>query len=1337
MCGLPFPSMTMPTVSDIDRCLLRDRPRLNGLLRDIQGRLRRGLPADRSLARLGEELAKSEAQVEARRGAQTSTSSEAGPAMDLALAEGLPVSVRAQEIAALIKAHQVVVLCGETGSGKSTQLPKLCLALGYGLYGRIGHTQPRRIAARSLATRIAAETGTELGSLVGYRVRFADQVSARSRLKLLTDGMLLAEIQGDRDLLEYDCLIIDEAHERSLNIDFLLGYLKQLLPRRPELKVIITSATIDPERFARFFDAPILGVEGRTYPVELRYRPLPEVTEDGLLPLHQGVVDAVKELADEARTQGDWGDILIFLSGEREIRETAELLRQQPRRHLHEGLSILPLFARQSSAEQGLIFRPDGTRRIILATNVAETSLTVPGVRHVIDAGRARISRYSHRAKVQRLPVEPIAQASANQRSGRCGRQAPGICIRLFAEDDFLGRPAFTEPEIQRTNLAAVILQMKILGFGDIQSFPFLDPPDARLIKDGYRQLHEIGALDGLGQVTQTGHRLVRLPLDPRLGRMLLEAGQEAALREVLVITAALSVQDPRERPLDKRQQADEAHAHFQEPSSDFMGLLKLWDFLEQQRLHLSRRKFSELCRRHFLSWTRVLEWRDIHQQLRLQMHDMGYRENETPASLAQVHRAILSGLLSNLGCKGQGKQAGYQGARGIQFHILPGSALFKSQPKWLMATELVETSRLYGRTLGSIEPEWVEQAAGPLLTRTYSDPHWQSRRGQVAAYEKLSLYGLVLVPRRRINYGPIAPAESRELFIRSALVDGDFDTKAPFWRHNQMLIEQIRDMEAKSRRPDILFDEERLYAFYLERVPEGIYSQPQFEGWLRTASQTQPKLLHLRLEDLLRPEVTPPSEAAFPNRMDFGGLELPLRYAFEPGRAADGLSLEIPLAVLRQVDAAQAEWLVPGLLAEKIEALLRTLPKALRKELMPLQERARLLAETMAEVLAKDSPTAASGQGRHFLTTLGEIIQASCGVQVAEDLWQPETLPDYLRPNYRVLDAAGAPLAEGRDLQALKQCFADAASTSFADMERPFTRHSGMRDWDCGPIPESVRLEASGVALLGFPALVDEGNSVGLQLLDAPEVARASHRQGLRRLLLIRLGQRGRGLRRQLPPLAPLELHYLKAPVQAGRAASGPLWDDLENLILDRCFLDADGPDGAIRDPETFEQRLEGNRSRLMGLAQESYALLAEILALYNGLRQALATYTQVNWRASLDDMREQLDALVYQGFLAEVPFEHLRHYPRYLKALQSRLDKLGHRAARDLQLLEELRPELQQWQGWWARAKASGRRDERLQELRWLFEELRVSLFAQELGTLGPISLQRIRKRRQAMGL
>lgn len=1299
--------MDIPKFSDIEACLLRDRPRLKGLLRGIQGRLRAGLPVDQSLARLEQALAASQAQVMARQGLQ----------LDLSLAEDLPVSARGAEIASLIQQHQVLVLCGETGSGKSTQLPKICLALGYGTCGRIGHTQPRRIAARSLATRIAAETGTELGKAVGYRVRFADQVSPQSRLKLLTDGMLLAEIQSDPELRDYDCLIIDEAHERSLNIDFLLGYLQQLLPRRPELKLIITSATIDPERFARFFRAPIISIEGRTFPVDLRYRPLPEEAAEGLLPLHQGIIEAVDELA-----QGDWGDILIFLSGEREIREVAEALRQQP----HKGVAILPLFARQSSAEQALIFRPDGSRRIILATNVAETSLTVPGVRHVIDAGRARISRYSLRSRVQRLPVEPVSQASANQRLGRCGRVAPGVCIRLYSEEDFAGRPAFTEPEIQRTNLASVILQMKILGFGDIHEFSFLDPPDHRLIKEGYRQLHEIGALDGLNRATELGNKIARLPLDPRLGRMLLEAVREGALHEVLAIVAALSVQDPRERPQDKRQQADEAHAHFHEPGSDFMGLFRLWSFLEERRAHLSRRKFAELCRRHFLSWNRVQEWRDIHQQLRLQMHDMGYRENEQAAAQDQVHRAILSGLLSHIGCKGQGKNAGYQGARGIQFQIFPGSGLFKEQPKWLMATELVETSRLYGRTLGVIEPEWLERLAGDLLVRSYADPHWQSRRGQVAAFEKVSLYGLVLVGRRRINYGPINPAESREVFIRSALVDGDFDTKAPFWRHNQALIAEVRDMEAKSRRPDILLDEDRLFGFYMERVPEGIYSQPQFEHWLRKLSQSQPKVLHLRLEDLLRPEIIPPSTAAFPNRMDFRGLELPLRYAFTPGAAADGISLEVPLAVLRQVNAEQAEWLVPGLLPEKIEALLRGLPKSLRKPLMPLAQTARQLAERLLE-------TQTSQQGS-LLTALSQTLQASHGLQIAEQLWQPGLLADYLRPNYRILSQEGKALAEGRDLNRLKQQFTQAAGEDFARMEQPFAQFSTMRDWDCGPVPESVPLEQGGVVLRGFPALVDEGNSIGLRLLDSMEAANASHRQGLRRLLLIRLGQTGKNLKKQLPPLAPLELQYLKAPVLAGTEASKGLWEELQGLILDRCFLQ---PEADIRDRETFEQCLEVNRRHLMGIAQESFRLLAEILDLYTKVRQRLGSYTQVNWQTSVDDMRQQLDALVYQGFLGDTDFEQLRHYPRYLKALLLRLEKLGHRAARDMELLASFRAEFADWQRWWREARRTGRRDERLLELRWMFEELRVSLFAQELGTQRPISLKRLVKRRQEMGL
>ena len=875
---------------------------------------------------------------------------------------------------------------------------------------------------------MASELGQEVGQSVGYKVRFADRVGEASHLKLMTDGMLLAEIQRDRYLNEYDTLIIDEAHERSLNIDFLLGYLRQLLPRRPDLKVIVTSATIDPQRFSRHFgDAPVIEVSGRTYPVEVRYRPPPENEDSGGVGLQQGILDAVDELAELDR-----GDILIFFSGEREIREAAETLRK----HHPPSTEILPLYARQSPAEQARIFRPGGAGRIVLSTNAAEASLTVPGIRYVIDTGYARISRYSARSKIQRLPVEPVSQASADQRKGRCGRVAAGVCIRLYSEEDFQARDAFTEPEIQRTNLAAVILQMKLLGFGDIERFPFVDPPDSRLVKDGYRVLHEIGAVDGLRKVTQLGKKLARLPIDPRIARMLLEAAHTGCLRELLVIGAGLSVQDPRERPFDKQQQADEAHALFADEGSDFLSMLKLWDFLQEKRRRLTRRKFERLCREYFVSPLRVREWQDVHRQLREQMNEMGYRDNDKPASYETIHQALLSGLISHVGHRAQGEERDYLGARNSRFHIFPGSGQFSARPKWVVAAELVETARLYARTVARIQPEWVERLAGHQVKHHYSEPHWQAKRGQVGAYEKVTLYGLPIVPRRRVNYGPIDPKVSREIFIRFGLVEGEIHTRAPFWWHNQALIAQLHEQEAKARRRDILVDEEAIYTFYDRRIPEGIYSTAQLEKWLR--KQKDRKVLHMRVEDIQR-QPAGLDEAQFPDALELHGARLPLSCHFEPGSEADGVTLHLPLPLLNQLDEGTVDWLVPGMLEDKLVVMIKGLPKSLRQ-----------------------------------LT----------GVQVPEDQWDEERLDDYLRMRICLLSADGMEtIAVSRDLLALQKDYGDRVQSGAMETKsaNPIERE-GLREWDFDSLPERIESESNGLRLSLWPALVDEGDSVAIR---------------------------------------------------------------------------------------------------------------------------------------------------------------------------------------------------------------------------------------------------------------
>lgn len=1276
----------------------------------LRQRRRSGQPVDQIESRLERELAKSRAIVEARR---ASVATPKYPAE-------LPVTERREEIAELIANNQVVILCGETGSGKSTQLPKICLELGWGIFGRIGHTQPRRIAARSLAARIAEELETEFGKAVGYKVRFKDHVRPETRVKLMTDGILLAELQHDKFLNEYDTLIIDEAHERSLNIDFLLGYLKQLLPKRPDLKVIVTSATIDPDRFSKHFNnAPVIEVSGRTYPVELRYAPPDEESvaeRDDIM--QQAIVDAVDELSRIGR-----GDILVFLSGEREIRETAETLRK----HHMEGTEVLPLYARLGPAEQSRIFKPSGRRRIVLATNVAETSLTVPGIHFVVDTGFARISRYSHRSKVQRLPVERVSQASANQRKGRCGRVAEGVCIRLYSEEDYEARRDFTEPEILRTNLASVILQMKLLGFGDIESFPFVDPPDSRLIKDGYRVLEEIGAVDGLRKVTRIGRHLSRLPVDPRMGRMLLEAAQTHCLNELLVIAAALSVQDPRDRPLEKQQAADEAHAVFRDEQSDFIGFLNLWKWLEEQRRHLTARKFRRLCRERFLSWTRVLEWHDIHHQLRGQMHEMGYRENQAEAGYEEIHKAVLSGLLSHVGIKSGTKERDYLGARNTRFHIFPGSGLFEKQPKWAVAAELVETTKLYARTVAQVQPEWIESLAGHLVKRSYSEPHWQKSRGQVGGYEKVNLFGLILVARRRINFGPIDPDQSREIFIRSALVDGDFQTRAPFWRHNKDLIDDVHDLEAKSRSRDILVDEEQIYAFYASRIPDGIYSTAQFEKWLRKVTKQKPKLLHMRMDDILRSDASQVDESQFPDRLVVGGMQLPLEYCFDPTGEADGVTMVVPAEVLNQVPASQSEWLVPGLLAERVTALIKGLPKSLRKNFVPVPDFTR---RCLAEIKPSE---------RSLIQTLGECLKRHTGVHVPEDAWPAENLPDHLQMNYRIVDGAGKTIEAGRDLAALKRKHAGVTHARCQRLPDTGMEREGMTSWECGSLPPTVDIERASIRLKGFPALVDSGDSVAVRVLDSQAAATTSHREGLRRLLLLALPKEIRFLRKNLPNLERMRLQYAKVPKRKvtsdGPVAPGKgIEDELIHLVVGQAFLH-DRPE--IRDEKTFEQRIDQCRGDLVNTAQTVSKVVSQLLDNYQEARKALSGITAVNWLPSLRDMQQQLDQLVYQGFLQQVPWANLNHYPRYLKAIDLRAGKLFHAAGRDQKLMKEMQPLLGDWQTRYDALIEKGDTDPRIEELHWLFEELRVSLFAQELRTAHPVSMKRIKKRWEELGL
>ncbi|MCB1920917.1 MAG: ATP-dependent RNA helicase HrpA [Candidatus Competibacteraceae bacterium] len=1272
----------------LTECPTRDRAGLAHRLRGLRRRLREGKPVDRGLEQLTCELEAAANRLKERR-AQLPI-----PAFD----DALPINAHRETIAAAIRDHQVIVLCGETGSGKTTQLPKICLSLGLGAAGLIGHTQPRRIAARSVASRIASELGTTVGGPVGYKVRFSDRVGPETVVKLMTDGILLAETQSDRRLDQYEVLIIDEAHERSLNIDFLLGYLKRLLPRRPDLKLIITSATIDPERFSRHFDhAPMIEVSGRTYPVEVRYRPLLAADEDERdRDLQQAILDAV----DEVWRQGP-GDILIFLSGEREIRETAESLRK----HHPPNTEILPLYARLSAAEQNRAFQPHGRPRIVLATNVAETSLTVPGIRYVIDPGMARISRYSPRGKIQRLPVEKISQASAQQRAGRCGRVMAGVCVRLYSEEDFQSRPVFTDPEILRTHLAAVILQMCALNLGRPEDFPFVDPPDSRQISDGFRLLFELQAVDEQRGVTERGQQLAKLPVDPRLGRMLLAAQQERSLREALIIVAALAIQDPRERPLEKQQAADEKHRRFRDEHSDFLALLKLWDYYHEQVRQLSKNQLRNLCQKDFLSFVRMREWHDLHQELLGRVTEMGMRLNDEPAPYDRLHRALLTGLLGHLGLKQE--ENAYLGARGRNFYLFPGSGLFKKRPRWVMAAELVETTRLYARTVARVEPDWVEHLAGPLLKRAYAEPHWEKRSAQVTATERVTLYGLPIVAGRRVNYGPLDPALARTLFIRQALVAGEFHCKAPFFQHNRQLLEELTELETRARR-DLTADEEALYRFYDERIPEGIYSGPRFETWRKKVEREQPRLLFLDRETLLAPAATAVDGENFPDYLNLDGLKLPLRYRFAPGDEEDGVTLTVPLAAVNQVDPKRLDWLVPGLRAERMATLLKSLPKALRRNFVPVPNYVQALLEVIDP-----------GEGS-LTEAMAERLERMTGVQIPEDAWNPEAVPPHLRMRFRVVDADDRELAVGRDWGVIQQHLRGEARAGFAALPTPELEREQVRDWDFGELPEEVSFVRNHIQLRGYPALIAEPDgTLALRILDSPARAKLATRAGLRRLIGWRLGPVFKSLARDLPQFQRMTLHYL------GLGTQEQLREDVLNAILDRAFL-TDEP--LPRDRAAFEALLERGRNRLSAARADIGQVAAETLAAYHDTRRMLSSELSPVWGEALTDIRDQLAHLIYPGFLSQTPAEWLPHLPRYLRAMAVRLNKLRQAPDKDRQRCGDIIRLWEHCKRQLAQNAERERHDPELIRLRWLVEELRVSQFAQELKTIIPVSAKRL---------
>jgi ATP-dependent helicase HrpA len=1226
----------------------------------------------------------------------------------------LPVSARKDELLEAIRDHQVVIVAGETGSGKTTQLPKICLELGRGVRGTIGHTQPRRLAARTVSERIADELHVPLGEAVGYAVRFSDRSRDDTLVRLMTDGLLLAEIQHDRLLRRYDTIIVDEAHERSLNIDFLLGCLKQILPRRPDLKLIITSATIDPQRFSRHFDdAPVVEVSGRTYPVEVRYQPVVD-PDDAEGDADRDQVEAIGDAVDELLREGP-GDVLVFLSGEREIRDTAEALTGR----LGSGVDVLPLYARLSSAEQQRVFQQHARRRVVLATNVAETSLTVPGIRYVVDPGTARISRYSARLKVQRLPIERISQASADQRKGRCGRTADGICIRLYDEEDFAGRPAFTDPEILRTSLASVILQMAALGLGDVEDFPFLDPPDRRQVRDGVALLHELGALDTAVEdprkrLTPLGRRLAQLPVDPRLGRMVLEADRLGCADEVIVIAAALSIQDPRERPADHRQAADQQHARFADEHSDFLAYLNLWRYLRERQRELSSNQFRKRCRSEFLHHLRVREWQDLVAQLRQAAKEVGIAMNQAPAEPEQIHVALLAGLLSHIGLK-DAKRRDYQGARNARFTIFPGSGLAKKQPAWVMVAELVETSRLFGREAARIRPEWVEPLAGHLLQRTYGEPRWEPRRGSVVATERVTLYGLPIVAGRTVAYGRIDPVLSRELFIRRALVEGEWETRHRFLEDNARLLEEIETLEHRARRRDILVDDQALFDFYDARIPADIVSGAHFDRWWKDERPREPGRLTFTRELLIRPDAAGAiDQRERPEAWRHGDLTLALSYRFEPGTDADGVTVHVPLPVLAQLRPTGFEWLVPGLRGELVVALIRSLPKDLRRPLVPVPD----LAE---QVLARLKPRSAP-----LLDALAQEIEHLRGVRIPRDGWDLGRLPAHLRMTFRVEDEHGDAIAEGQDLAQLREAVRPRLRAELAAATSDLERH-GLRAWELGALPRAVALPGTGQAVQAYPALVDETDSVGVRVFDTPEAQRAAMRAGTRRLLLLTVPSPVRFVQDRLPTAAKLAL------TAAPHGSVGAVLDDATAAAVDALVEQAGGP---AWDEAGFARLRDHVAGHLADTTTEVVEQMVRILDAGRDVQRRLEELSAAALREALDDVERQLHRLVPPGFAGEVGIGRLPDVERYLLGAARRLERLPNAPGADLDRMRAVHELEEAYARRLEALPAGAPLPEQLREVRWMLEELRISHFAQGLGTRQAVSSKRIRRALDAAG-
>ncbi|MEV7000296.1 ATP-dependent RNA helicase HrpA [Streptomyces sp. NPDC093982] len=1287
---------------------LRDAQRLGRRLEGAR-KIRKPEARDAVLAEIEAEIAKGEERIAGRRARV--------PAVTYP--EQLPVSQKKDDIAAAIRDHQVVIVAGETGSGKTTQIPKICMELGRGVRGMIGHTQPRRIAARTVAERVAEELDTPLGEAVGWKVRFTDQVSPEATfLKLMTDGILLAEIQTDRELRAYDTIIIDEAHERSLNIDFLLGYLAQLLPKRPDLKVVITSATIDPERFSRHFgDAPIIEVSGRTYPVEVRYRPLlEEDSEDADRDQITAITDAVEELMGEGK-----GDILVFLSGEREIRDTADALTKKQYRFTE----ILPLYARLSHAEQHRVFQAHTGRRIVLATNVAETSLTVPGIKYVIDPGFARISRYSHRTKVQRLPIEPVSQASANQRKGRCGRTSDGICIRLYSEDDFVARPEFTDAEILRTNLASVILQMTAAGLGDIEKFPFIDPPDHRNIRDGVQLLQELGALDpaqkdARKRLTDTGRKLAQLPVDPRLARMVLEADKNGCVREVMVIAAALSIQDPRERPADKQTQADQQHARFRDETSDFLAYLNLWRYVREQQRERGSSSFRRMCKQEYLNFLRIREWQDIYSQLRTVAKQMGIHLNEDDAPADRVHVSLLAGLLSHVGMKDvkDGAKNEYLGARSAKFAVFPGSALFKKPPRFVMSAELVETSRLWARVNAKIEPEWVEPLAEHLLKRTYSEPHWEKDQAAVMAYEKVTLYGVPIIAQRKVNYGRIDPETSRELFIRNALVEGDWRTHHKFFADNRKLLSEVEELEHRARRRDIVVDDDTLFDFYDQRVPDHVVSGAHFDSWWKHKRHEEPEYLDFERAMLIRESAEAVTKADYPDAWRQGQLKFRVTYQFEPGADADGVTVHVPLQVLNQVTDEGFDWQIPGLREELVTELIRSLPKPIRRHYVP------------APNFAKRFLDAAVPLQEPLTVTMARELKRMVGVPFTADDFDWSKVPDHLRITFRIIDERRRKLAEDKDLETLRlrlkpkarQALSQAAAATASRQGGESLERKGLTDWTIGTLTRVFETRRAGQPVKAYPALVDDGDTVSVRLFDTEAEQAEAMWKGTRRLIVRNI------------PVNPAKFASEKLTNAQKLALSAnphgsiqALFDDCAMAAADKLIGDFGGP---VWDEESYRKLYDKVRAEIVDTTVRAVGQVQQVLAAWQAAERRLKAVRSPVLLANLTDVRKQVDALVKPGFVTQAGLRRLPDLMRYLIAVGRRLQQMPTNVQRDTTRMEKVH-EMQDEYAWLLEQMPQGRPvPSQVLDVRWMLEELRVSYFAHALGTAYPISDKRIVK-------